>query len=68
MRDMALTRSFYRGTLGFRVLGEYKRNYLMVGRDDVEIHLFLLPGLLTKAKYGMPGDSGSFWELTQTPI
>ncbi len=53
MRDMALTRSFYRDTLGFRVLGEYDRNYLMVGRDEVEIHLFLLPGLHAEANYGM---------------
>src|SRR5687767_12572455 len=53
MRDITLTRSFYRDTLGFRVLGEYDRNYLMVGRDDVEIHLFLMPGLQADANYGM---------------
>ena len=53
MRDIALTRSFYRDTLGFQVLGEKDRNYLMVGRDGVEIHLFLLPGLQAEANYGM---------------
>ncbi len=53
MRDISLTRSFYRDTLGFRVLGEKDRNYLMVGRDGVEIHLFLFPGLHAEANYGM---------------
>jgi|GEM_PF-1358176 len=53
MRDIALTRSFYWDTLRFRVLSEYDRNYLMVGRDAVEIHLFLLPGLQADDNYGM---------------
>jgi catechol 2,3-dioxygenase-like lactoylglutathione lyase family enzyme len=53
MRDISLTRSFYRDTLGFQVLGEKDRDYLMVGRDGVEIHLFLFPGLHAEANYGM---------------
>ncbi len=52
MRDIALTRSFYCDMLGFHVLGEYEHNYPMVGRDNVEIHLFLMLGLHAEANYG----------------
>ncbi len=51
MKDLPVTRSFYRDALGLRVLGEYGEydgNYLMVGLDAVQIHLFLFPGLQPK--------------------
>lgn len=50
MRDKALTKEYYLNKLGFEELGDYE-NYLMVGKDNVEIHFFEFKGLDPKENY-----------------
>ena len=54
MRNQAITKDFYINKLGFHQLGskEYD-NYLMVKKDDIEIHFFLFKKLKPKKNYGM---------------
>lgn len=51
MRDKALTKEYYLNNLGFRELGDYD-DYLIVGKDAVEIHFFKFIGLDPKENYG----------------
>ncbi|MCB0677092.1 MAG: VOC family protein [Saprospiraceae bacterium] len=51
MRDKALTRDFYLSKLGFELLGEYA-DYLIVRKDQVEIHFFEFKELDPKENYG----------------
>lgn len=46
MRDKERTRAFYQDLLGFRNVGlaDYP-DYLMVRRDQIEVHFFAFPGL-----------------------
>ncbi len=50
MRDKALTKHFYLNNLGFNVLGDYDE-YLIVGKDNIEIHFFEFKKLDTKENY-----------------
>lgn len=51
MRDKALTKDFYLNNLGFTELGDYG-DYLMVRKDNIEIHFFEFKGLDPKENYG----------------
>ena len=51
MRDKALTKDFYLNNLGFIELGDYG-DYLMVRKDNIEIHFFEFKGLDPKENYG----------------
>lgn len=51
MRDKAVTREYYVTQLGFNVLGDYE-DYLIVARDNIEIHFFLFKNLDPKENYG----------------
>lgn len=53
MRDKAATRAYYLEKLGFRPVGnsEYP-DYLMVRREDIELHFFLFAELDPKENYG----------------
>ncbi|MBC6489536.1 bleomycin resistance protein [Flavihumibacter stibioxidans] len=51
MRDKDATRDYYVHSLGFRVLGDYG-NYLMVKRDNIQIHFFEFKALDPKENYG----------------
>lgn len=51
MRDKALTKEYYLNNLGFRELGDYD-DYLIVGKDTIEIHFFKFIGLDPKENYG----------------
>jgi hypothetical protein len=51
MRDKALTRDYYLNNLGFKELGDYE-DYLMVGKDNIEIHFFEFKKLYPKENYG----------------
>lgn len=53
MRDKAETRHFYLDILGFHEFGnaEYP-DYLIVERDQIQIHLFLFKELDPKENYG----------------
>jgi len=51
MRHKAITKEFYLKKLGFKVLGDYG-DYLMVGKDNIEIHFFEFVGLDPKENYG----------------
>ena len=51
MRNKALTKDFYLNKLGFRELGDYG-DYIMVGKDNIEIHFFEFRGLDPKENYG----------------
>lgn len=51
MRDKQVTQAFYVNQLGFTVSGDYP-DYLIVGRDEVEIHFFRFPGLDPLQNYG----------------
>ncbi len=53
MRDKAVTRDFYVHKLGFKDIGkEDYPGYLMVQRDNVEIHFFEFKELAPKDNYG----------------
>jgi len=51
MRHKAITKEFYLKKLGFKELGDYG-DYLMVGKDNIEIHFFEFVGLDPKENYG----------------
>ena len=51
MRDKKLTRDFYINKLGFREIGDYE-GYLMVQKDQIEIHFFEFRELDPKENYG----------------
>lgn len=51
MRDAAATRTYYVGQLGFRVAADYG-DYLLMARDEVELHFFLFRGLDPLTNYG----------------
>ena len=51
MRDKSLTKNFYMNSLGFIELGDYG-DYLMVRKDDIEIHFFEFKELDPKENYG----------------
>lgn len=53
MRDKTATRNFYLNVLGFQDFGisDYE-DYLMVQKDDVEIHFFKFKDLDPKENYG----------------
>ncbi len=53
MRNKALTRDFYLNKLGFRELGSADYDeYLMVQKDNIEIHFFEFKELDPKENYG----------------
>jgi len=51
MRDIALTKEFYLNNLGFIQLGDFG-DYLIVRKENVEIHFFEFKGLDPKENYG----------------
>lgn len=51
MRDKNVTKEFYVNTLGFKELGDYE-GYLMVRKDNIEIHFFEFKELDPKENYG----------------
>jgi len=51
MRDKAVTRDYYVNRLGFQQIGNYE-DYLMVRKDQVELHFFLFRDLKPGENYG----------------
>jgi hypothetical protein len=51
MRDKSLTKEFYTNYLDFILIGEYDE-YLIVGKDKIEIHFFDFKKLDPKENYG----------------
>ena len=51
MRNKSITRDYYINQLGFQELGDYE-GYLMVQKDNVEIHFFEFKELDPKENYG----------------
>ena len=51
MRDKSRTKEYYLYNLGFEELGDYG-DYLIVGKDNIEIHFFEFKGLDPKTSYG----------------
>jgi hypothetical protein len=51
MRDKALTKEFYLNNLSFKELADYG-DYLMIGKDNIEIHFFEFKDLDPKINYG----------------
>jgi catechol 2,3-dioxygenase-like lactoylglutathione lyase family enzyme len=53
MRNKAATRSFYIDKLGFKDLGSVDYDlYLIVGKDNIQLHFFLFEDLDPKENYG----------------
>lgn len=51
MRNKSATKKYYIDQLGFQEIGDYG-DYLMVKKDQVEIHFFEFKGLNPKKNYG----------------
>ncbi|MEZ4849939.1 MAG: VOC family protein [Bacteroidia bacterium] len=51
MRNKTLTRGFYLNKLGFEELSDYG-DYLIIRKDDIEIHFFEFKNLDPKENYG----------------
>lgn len=51
MRSKAATQQFYIAQLGFEQIGDYP-DYLMVKKDNIEIHFFLFEALNPLENYG----------------
>ncbi len=70
MRDKAVTRDFYINKLGFRNLGSVDYDgYLMVEKDNIQIHFFEFKELDPKENYGQvyirTDDIESFYQLAK---
>lgn len=52
MRDKALTKAYYIDALGFESSGGDYDDYLMVRKDDIEIHFFAFKDLDPHENYG----------------
>lgn len=52
MRDKAVTREFYINKLGFQQFGNDYDGYLMVQKDNIQIHFFEFKELDPKENYG----------------
>jgi len=53
MRDKAITRAYYEDKLGFNVVGSADYDgYLMMEKDQIEIHFFEFKALDPKENYG----------------
>jgi hypothetical protein len=52
MRDMAATRDYYINKLGFQQFGGDYDGYLMVHKDNIQIHFFEFKELDPKENYG----------------
>ncbi len=53
MRNKSITRDFYLKQLGFREFGkEYYEGYLMVEKDNIQIHFFEFKELDPRENYG----------------
>jgi len=51
MRDKNLTLDFYVNQLKFDLLGDYP-DYIIIGKDNIELHFFLFKELNPKENYG----------------
>lgn len=51
MRDKIITKDFYVNKLGFQEIADYT-DYLIVLKDNIEIHFFLFEGLKPHENYG----------------
>lgn len=51
MRDKATTQDYYTRFLGFEVVGDYP-DYLMLKKDEIEIHFFAFAALDPMENYG----------------
>ena len=52
MRDKAVTKDFYLNNLGFHEFGADYEGYLMVQKDEIQIHFFVFKELDPKENYG----------------
>ena len=52
MRDKQITKEFYLNLLGFESFGGDYPNYLMVQKDNIQLHFFEFKGLNPKENYG----------------
>src|SRR5689334_10184563 len=52
MRDKAVTSEFYIDKLGFQLFGSDYDGYLMIQKDDIQIHFFEFKELDPKENYG----------------
>ncbi len=52
MRNKAITKDFYLNKLGFQQFGGDYEGYLMVEKDNIQIHFFEFKGLDPKENYG----------------
>ena len=52
MSDKEVTKNFFINRLGFSKVGDWS-DYLMVSKDEIEIHFFLFKDLNLKENYGM---------------
>lgn len=51
MRNKAVTKDYYINKLGFQLLGDYD-GYLMIHKDNIQIHFFEFKDLDPKENYG----------------
>ncbi len=51
MRDKVKTKDYYVGQLRFKEIGDYG-DYIMIQKDEIEIHFFEFKGLNPKENYG----------------
>lgn len=51
MRDKKVTQAFYVRNLGFELIGDYP-DYLLLKKDEIEIHFFLFRDLNPLENYG----------------
>ena len=53
MRNRSITIDYYINSLGFKKVGKIDYpDYLMIEKDDIEIHFFLFEALESKENYG----------------
>jgi hypothetical protein len=52
MRDQSVTKEFYINKLGFQQIGNNYDGYLMVQKDNIQIHFFEFKELDPKENYG----------------
>lgn len=51
MKNLEQTKNYYRDKLHFEIWSEYGNDYLIIAKDEIELHFFIFSGLQERKNY-----------------